>query len=440
MPIDTSIYNALMKPRSVADYQAEYDQQDIRKQTMQRNALMLQEGQQKQAQYERDMQDSAKLRNALALPPGASFEDRANAAYSSGVPAGYELAGNLRKQMLEEQKAKTEALMKFYDFQGKAAARVIADPRRETAAAAVAQARMIAKQLGLPVDLSADEAEVNSMQTPEQFYRWAAGHALTAEKMLSKTEIRNLGGADQAITTDFTGKTTPGQVFTKTQTPDSVASERSAAANRALTMRGQDMTDARARESNAPAGKAPPGYRFTPEGNLEAIPGGPADRKNTDAGIREQRAKDASMAQADRVLAKVDEAMKGVGVLTAGPGAMLAGLPGTSARNLQSTLETIKANLGFAELQAMRDASPTGGALGAIAVQELMALQATVASLDQGQSPEKLKKSLGDIQRHYNNWKATISGDAAAPSAPADGGLTPEEKAELDALRKRFGK
>jgi hypothetical protein len=50
-----------------------------------------------------------------------------------------------------------------------------------------------------------------------------------------------------------------------------------------LTLRGQNMADARSRESTAAtlasgnAGRAPVGYRFKPDGTLEFIPGGPAD-------------------------------------------------------------------------------------------------------------------------------------------------------------------
>lgn len=47
--------------------------------------------------------------------------------------------------------------------------------------------------------------------------------------------------------------------------------------------RGQNMVDARARETIAQGGKAPPGYRYTPDGNMEAVPGGPADIKAQDA-------------------------------------------------------------------------------------------------------------------------------------------------------------
>lgn len=65
--------------------------------------------------------------------------------------------------------------------------------------------------------------------------------------------------------------------FAKTQTPDSIASN-------ATTIRGQNMTDARARaelewKKTQPneAGKAPAGYRWKPDGSLEPIPGGPSD-------------------------------------------------------------------------------------------------------------------------------------------------------------------
>jgi hypothetical protein len=156
-------------------------------------------------------------------------------------------------------------------------------------------------------------------------------------------------------------------------------------------------------------GKPAAGFRWKADGTMEPIPGGPADRRNTEAGIREQRSRDAAIAQADRVIGKVDQAMQSTGLLSAGPAARVLNLPGTPARDLQATLETIKANLGFAELQAMRDASPTGGALGAIAVQELTALQATVASLEQTQSPEQLRKSLGQIRGHYTRWKDVVN-------------------------------
>lgn len=89
-------------------------------------------------------------------------------------------------------------------------------------------------------------------------------------------------------------------------------------------------------------------------------------------------------------------------------GARLRNIEGTDAYNLAAELETVKANLGFDRLQEMRDNSPTGGALGGIAIQELIALQSTVANLDPNQSPEQLIASLNRIDQHYSRWADTV--------------------------------
>ena len=115
-----------------------------------------------------------------------------------------------------------------------------------------------------------------------------------------------------------------------------------------------------------------------------------------------------AVAAADRVINEVQEARKMVSGFTAGAGGLLSSIPMTPARDLNAKLTTIKANLGFDRLQQMRDASPTGGALGQVAVQELVALQSTIASLDQMQTPEQLRAALTKIEGHYNAWRNTI--------------------------------
>jgi hypothetical protein len=109
-----------------------------------------------------------------------------------------------------------------------------------------------------------------------------------------------------------------------------------------------------------------------------------------------------------------------VGPLTTGIGGAVAGkIPGTPAIDLQKKIDTIKANLGFAELSAMRQASPTGGALGQVAVQELTMLQSTVASLDTLQSAKALGEALDKIDRHLNNWEAAVNKSASAEGKAA---------------------
>lgn len=130
-------------------------------------------------------------------------------------------------------------------------------------------------------------------------------------------------------------------------------------------------------------------------------------------------------AKAENVLGIVDNLIPKVsGSSTAGlVGKSLSLVPGTDAYDLARNVETIKANLGFKELSDMRQASPTGGALGQVAVQELNFLQSTVASLDVGQSPAQLRSNLEKIKKHYTRWLATTRGELP----PEDKGTAPAQ-------------
>lgn len=162
--------------------------------------------------------------------------------------------------------------------------------------------------------------------------------------------------------------------------------------------------------------KAPEGYRFKPDGSLEAIAGGPAATKQADSAGKEAARKQAMLTGADVVLGKVDEALGKTGWSTAGMvGGALRNVPGSDAFDLNKTVDTLKARIGFDTLAAMREASPTGGALGQVAVQELAMLQSTIASLDTAQSPEQLRQSLAAVRDHYDNWKKTLTGGQEQP-------------------------
>ena len=134
-----------------------------------------------------------------------------------------------------------------------------------------------------------------------------------------------------------------------------------------------------------------------------------------------------ALSKADIILGAAAEGLQQAGPMTTG----LTGdmrrtnwgrITGSGAYDLKRTVDTIKANLGFAELQAMREASPTGGALGQVAVQELEMLQSTLASLDPGQSEDQLKNNLRKVQTHYRNWKKTVTGveDKSGESGGSD--------------------
>jgi len=143
--------------------------------------------------------------------------------------------------------------------------------------------------------------------------------------------------------------------------------------------------------------------------------------KQTDKEEKKEAAKQFAINHAGKVVQDVAAAKSLVSGTTSGlTGKAAAFVPGTDAYDLQQRLLTIKANLGFDRLQQMRDASPTGGALGQVAVQELQALQATVGSLELGQSRQELQKNLDKIDLHYNNWLRTVGGTpASTPAMPA---------------------
>jgi hypothetical protein len=138
-------------------------------------------------------------------------------------------------------------------------------------------------------------------------------------------------------------------------------------------------------------------------------------------------AAESAVGAADRIVGKVDEAIPLVSNFTTGFGSVTTYIPGTPGANLRATIETIKANLGFDRLQQMRDASPTGGALGQVAVKELDALQASVSSLDLNQSSERLRNNLEQIKTHYSRWRQAATGKLPEEkrTEPGAGALTP---------------
>jgi hypothetical protein len=148
-------------------------------------------------------------------------------------------------------------------------------------------------------------------------------------------------------------------------------------------------------------------------------------QKVTDLEDKKKTAQANEEAKAQNVIGIIDNVLPKVsGLNTAGvAGKALSFVPGSDAYDVARNIETIKANIGFKELSDMRQASPTGGALGQVAVQELNFLQAAVSNLDVGQSPQQLRDNLAKVRKHYTRWLATTRGEIppedkeAAPSA-----------------------
>lgn len=217
-----------------------------------------------------------------------------------------------------------------------------------------------------------------------------------------------------------------------------LATERTATGNLAVAQGNLGVSRARLSFDQS-AGKAPPGYRFTADRNLEAIPGGPADVK---AGAAKEKAvlgAEQAAVKAKVVIDKVDEALSKTGFWTTGlPGEIQGKVPGLPAYDLEKALDTIRANIGFKELADMRAASPTGGALGQITVREIEFLQAAIANLDKGQSEDRLRQNLQAVKTHFENWKKAM--DMAAgktPGASGDFGMPDMSAIDAEIARRR---
>jgi hypothetical protein len=210
--------------------------------------------------------------------------------------------------------------------------------------------------------------------------------------------------------------------------------------------------------SGVPAGKAPSGYRYTPTGDLEPIPGGPAAEMLQPKEIQKR---EALLPQARQAVKTVSNTMSVIGQtvdkLLANPDGIngITGLIGgvtpaltDKARAAKADLEQLK-NLAFIQgITELRAASKTGAAVGNVTNREGDRFENLKASLDRSQSKDDLINALKKLKQQADltsqfmteAFDETYSYKSVAPKPAGGGALSPAEEAELAQLRKRFGK
>ena len=200
----------------------------------------------------------------------------------------------------------------------------------------------------------------------------------------------------------------PMGAFQTFQSPDSAASV-------AATMRGQNMTDARARESNAITlqnGKVPPGYRMLPNGSLEAIPGGPQARDLAEsATLKQGRA-----AAFETAIQSLDGLTKHPG-FSAGVGASLqpripgyGEIPGTDKAGFVRQLEAFKAQTFLPMVEQLRGT-------GALSNAEGDKLTAAVGALSGDMKEAEFKASAARIRADLEAARNRAAGTQRAGGA-----------------------
>ena len=166
------------------------------------------------------------------------------------------------------------------------------------------------------------------------------------------------------------------------------------------------------------APKPDTGYRnvYDDQGRLvsqEPIPGGPVDREiQEQRAAEQQRLETSQTTQSNKESVVVRDIDRMVEMIDSGGifdlpesgiwGSRLANIAGglnQEAVTFKNLLDGIQSNVAFDRLQQMREASKTGGALGAVSERELGLLMSALGTIDQSTSPQILKENLEFIKR-----------------------------------------
>ena len=190
----------------------------------------------------------------------------------------------------------------------------------------------------------------------------------------------------------------------------------------AASGRSQNSTTINNAPNGPQIGNIPPGYQARlRDGSyvLEPIPGGPVDREDAAKAKADEIAQDEKTKYADIVVDDIKAALSMIESadvpVTGLVGALVKQIPGTDAYDLENLIATVRANVGFDRLQAMRDASPTGGALGNVSEQENRLLQSTLGALEQSQSKAQVIRNLKRVRDTYLD---IIHGAGKRPNEP----------------------
>lgn len=203
-------------------------------------------------------------------------------------------------------------------------------------------------------------------------------------------KLEDLGGKKVAINPyDLQA----GQEFARTQTPDSIASNQIQLRGQDITLRGQNMTDSRARDLNA-ISQGANGIKLA------------------------EKAETAKMTKASQV-ASFDTMLGTLGRLSAHPGlpnsvgirGALPTMPGSESANFQAELDSFQSQAFIPMVAQLKG-------MGALSDAEGKKLTAAVGALNPRMGEQAFRESIGRITRDMEGARQRVSGEVPAPSAP----------------------
>ncbi len=453
----------LQAPKSVLDYQAQYEEGDARRANLeartQQNALQSLALRQQTDQFGQAQDDrNALQRVAAGWSATTPVSERSASLRNTGRPALIKEADALESSDIKRRDG--ESQIRERDAKAGKDQQSLADQKKQSAITQVAALNSPQEAMQL-LQSYTDSGEVPAQLAPalsrmiQTDPKWQlklvmgiSDPAKMLELLKPHLQTVNAGNAQvQQAVDPMTGAVTETGRTQIMQSPDNAATNQRVASEGALNRSQQDRisnrADTRAREQLA-QGKVPSGYRANPDGSLSFIPGGPADPKmKDDKPLTEGQAKDLAFGSRMRASNQIIDQLAEKGTTTnisgmdagMGMGRVITAMSSDKQQQLnQAKRDWINANLrresgaviGKDEFDsADRQYFPQIGDGDETVKQKkqnrMLAEQGVLAGTPSGRRDELVKPG----------------GGAAPPGASA---LSKEEQAELAALKKRFGK
>jgi hypothetical protein len=384
--VDTSIYNNLLRPpKSVAELDAEA-------MAGQQNKLAMMLNQQKAAEYTRGIQQEAQLADVYRSAVGADGKTDRNKLYTGAAQAGLG--------------AKLPGIQKNYADLDESAAKTLKDQRlAEKAQFDLAREQMgfINQVIGAAKDqvtytqgrqaMAARNMDVS--QIPEQYdpaYVAQAGQQSMTELQRIEAGYKAKGFDLDVQKFDETVRNNKEQ--TAVQVRGQNMTSATAAAGRSVSMRGQDMSDDRARDFN--------GTRVE-ENRLKR------EQKNDVLDMT----KASQVASFETMLGTLDRLSKHEGLSNSvGLVGKFPTLPGSKSANFQAELDTFQSQAFIPMVSQLKG-------MGALSDAEGKKLTAAVGALNPNMGEAAFRESIGRITTDMVAAKNRVSGKSGAPRPPA---------------------
>jgi hypothetical protein len=258
----------------------------------------------------------------------------------------------------------------------------------------------------------AGKADLSSMPSIQGTYQELQQINPTAATAWLKDAMASFNGETQRKATSAKGATkvqfqkagVPGDP-TKTM----LLSNKSGKMEPVLNAQGQPYVENKY-QAQSMQGTLPQGYRMSPDGSLEVIPGSPTEAKIAAAEVQNKAKAEGTMRSSKLVnntINRLQKVIKGakdnsVDNVFGITGAVGEWIPSSDRNNAETLVSTIKSHIGFDRLDRMRKESPTGGALGQVSEMELRQLNATLGSLEFSQTEEQFLVTLKQVQDEYD--------------------------------------